>query len=144
MSLALLGHHALVRQAPPPSFQIALTANPLAAIVAITSIMLVVVAAKLYARAFIIKKLALDDLAVVLGASNGSADLILDVYILVVALVNISRHQLSTRKKIGVSAVFSTGILSLVASIIVLYYRVHSTQDPAAVWVQVLTPLVLM
>ncbi|KAI0401579.1 hypothetical protein F4802DRAFT_579679 [Xylaria palmicola] len=250
-----------VRQAPPmgPPPSVALSANPLAAIVAITVIMVAVVAAKLWVRAIIIKKLALDDWSVLVGSlfviantgiigsifvqaglNSGSAlaspgqiqdpkfaprlfvfllisaipngfaklsilllllaifprrarpmtayviyvgigivlffytiltlyiaihcgprtcsveeqvkiaqatasvNLSLDVYVLTLAIVNVWTLQMSRRYKIGVMAVFSTGILALVASIIVLYYRVTTTQNPDAVWVQVLTPLVLV
>ncbi|KAI3326357.1 hypothetical protein HD806DRAFT_533003 [Xylariaceae sp. AK1471] len=69
MTDGLLMMHT-VRQAPPmgPPPEVALSANPLAAIVAITAIMLVVVASKLWVRAIIIKKIALDDWSVLLGA----------------------------------------------------------------------------
>ncbi|KAI1379733.1 hypothetical protein F4677DRAFT_463980 [Hypoxylon crocopeplum] len=79
-----------------------------------------------------------------IAQGSASINLILDVYILVIAVVNVWTLPMSRNHKIGVIAVFATGLMALACSIIVLYYRVVTTEDPNAVWVQVLIPLVLV
>ncbi|KAI1410395.1 hypothetical protein F5Y13DRAFT_192256 [Hypoxylon sp. FL1857] len=79
-----------------------------------------------------------------IAKGSASINLILDVYILAIAVVNVWTLQMSRRYRIGVIAVFATGLMALACSIIVLYYRVVTTEDPNAVWTQVLTPLVLV
>ncbi|XXH04311.1 hypothetical protein Hte_010725 [Hypoxylon texense] len=61
-----------------------------------------------------------------------------------IAKGNVWTLQMSKRNKIGVVAVFATGLMALACSITVLYYRVVTTEDLNVVWVQVLTPLVLV
>ncbi|KAK8044772.1 hypothetical protein PG993_004796 [Apiospora rasikravindrae] len=79
-----------------------------------------------------------------IAKATASINLALDIFILVLAVVNVWTLKMSRRHKIGVIAVFMTGILAVACSITVLYYRVVTTQDPDAVWVQVLIPLVLV
>ncbi|KAL1852789.1 hypothetical protein Daus18300_012033 [Diaporthe australafricana] len=76
--------------------------------------------------------------------ATASVNMVLDIYVFVLAVVNVWTVQMSTRNKLGVLAVFATGLLALACSIVVLYYRVNTTTDPNAVWVQVLIPLVLV
>lgn len=51
---------------------------------------------------------------------------------------------MSTRLKIGVTAIFAMGFLALAASAIVLYTRLYFPSDPSEVWIQILTPTVLL
>jgi hypothetical protein len=79
-----------------------------------------------------------------IARASASINLILDVYVMAIAIVNIWTLRMTTRHKIGVILVFMVGILALVCSIVTLYYRVVTTTNPNAIWTQVLFPLVLV
>ncbi|KAI0549801.1 hypothetical protein F4679DRAFT_251335 [Xylaria curta] len=79
-----------------------------------------------------------------IGKVLSIANLVLDVYMFILAAVNVWTLQMSKRHKIGVTAIFATGFLALAASAIVLYFRVYFPTNPNEVWIQILTPTVLL
>ncbi|KAJ3577060.1 hypothetical protein NPX13_g3509 [Xylaria arbuscula] len=79
-----------------------------------------------------------------IGKVLSIANLALDIYMFVLAAVNVWTLQMSNRLKVGVTAIFATGFLALAASAIVLYFRVYFPTDPNEVWIQILTPTVLL
>ncbi|KAJ8121573.1 hypothetical protein ONZ43_g2010 [Nemania bipapillata] len=187
---------------------VALSADPFAAIIAITVVMAVIVLAKIWAKIVIVKQFGLDDWSALIGSSfviaetgvlasilkdsgldsaNASAspltlndpsfkgifprrarpttayflwaaiaftvlyyginvlyiaircgpnlvlsiaNLALDIYMFVLAAVNVWTLQMSKRLKVGVTAIFATGFLALAASAIVLYFRVYFPTNP--------------
>ncbi|KAL4816097.1 hypothetical protein BDW67DRAFT_163010 [Aspergillus spinulosporus] len=54
-----------------------------------------------------------------------AGSLVLDVYILLLPIASVWRLQMSTRKKLGVLAVFATGFAACIASSLSIYYK-HS------------------
>lgn len=56
------------RQGPSEPMEVRLSANPLSAVIAITAIMCVTVATKLWIKATVIKQVGLDDCSALLGA----------------------------------------------------------------------------
>ncbi|KAL4947595.1 hypothetical protein BDW69DRAFT_178103 [Aspergillus filifer] len=54
-----------------------------------------------------------------------AGSLVLDVYILVLPIASVWQLQMSTKKKLGVLAVFATGVAACIASSLSIYYK-HS------------------
>jgi hypothetical protein len=81
-------------------------------------------------------------------STNGSIiatsiiNIISDWSALILPLVVIRKLQMSTKKKIGVMAIFAVGFLACVASIVRLVYSIRLTQtidetwaiDPVGIW----------
>lgn len=61
-----------------------------------------------------------------LGVAVASQDVFVDLYLIALAIPAILKLQMNPRRKIGVVAVLSTGILACVISFIVLIYRINS------------------
>ncbi|KAI1144991.1 hypothetical protein F4825DRAFT_457967 [Nemania diffusa] len=189
---------------PPP---VALSADPFAAIIAITVVMSVIVLAKAWAKVVVVKQFGLEDWSALIGSSfviaetgvlasilrDGGLDsshavaspltlydpifqgrlfvllilagvplafaklsiliLLLKIFprrarpttaYFIWAAITFTTLQMSTRLKIGVTAIFAMGFLALAASAIVLYTRLYFPSDPSEVWIQILTPTVLL
>jgi energy-converting hydrogenase Eha subunit A len=68
------------------------------------------------------------------GVVQGTASLLIDLFILALPVPIIMRLNLSRRKRYGVLTIFLTGILAIVADIVVMKYRIdlYIARDP--VW----------
>ncbi|KAJ2996333.1 hypothetical protein NUW58_g1005 [Xylaria curta] len=64
------------------------------------------------------------------GVAQGAVGTILDIYIFVLPLPTLSRLNLSTKRKLQVSALFFVAILGVVGSTVSLAYRALSIQGP--------------
>ena len=60
--------------------------------------------------------------------------LVVDLYLLVLPLIAISRLQMPTQRKIGVAFIFMSGILACIASLLSIYYRVLDNQSNDTTW----------
>ncbi|GJN70186.1 hypothetical protein PLICBS_004239 [Purpureocillium lilacinum] len=72
-----------------------------------------------------------------------SGSLFLDTYIFVLPLIAVSKLRLSTKKKIGVMAVFATGLIACVASSLSIYFKnkLNARLDDYTFWIY---PVLLM
>ncbi|KAI4159200.1 MAG: hypothetical protein LQ342_006783 [Letrouitia transgressa] len=64
----------------------------------------------------------------------GAVNVISDLYILAIPIYAVSMLQLATRKKVGIMAIFLTGILACIMSILGLYYRVSYGEEMDISW----------
>ncbi|MCJ1397220.1 hypothetical protein MMC11_000412 [Xylographa trunciseda] len=69
-----------------------------------------------------------------LGIAQSAFNLASDLYLLVLPLWGVAQLQLSFRKKLGVSAIFLTGALACISSILTLAYRVQLIGDTDSTW----------
>ncbi|KAI0409839.1 hypothetical protein F4802DRAFT_542267 [Xylaria palmicola] len=65
---------------------------------------------------------------------QGSGDIALNVYILVLPIPPIARLQMPLNKKLGVLAIFLTGLLAVISSALGLYYRYQLSFTPDINW----------
>ncbi|KAF2488554.1 hypothetical protein BU16DRAFT_473457 [Lophium mytilinum] len=68
------------------------------------------------------------------GLVQGSINIAADITIFLLPLPVIMRLQIPTSKKIALSAIFATGLLALVASILTMYYRVLIIRGVDSSW----------
>ena len=72
----------------------------------------------------------LDALAIVQGVFG----VVTDIYIFLLPLSTIFHLNLPQKKKIGLAAVFMTGIFGIIASVLSLYYRVLNWKMEDSTW----------
>ncbi|SLM38834.1 hypothetical protein LPUS_09197 [Lasallia pustulata] len=70
-----------------------------------------------------------------LGIAQGVANIIGDFYLLLTPVPVIWKLQLSFQKKVGVTAIFMTGFLGCVTTILGLYYRVLALRSTDPTWI---------
>ncbi|KAL8816421.1 MAG: hypothetical protein Q9223_004561 [Gallowayella weberi] len=73
---------------------------------------------------------SLIPISVVQGAANVASDF----YIFLLPIPGVLQLQMPTKKKIGVCAIFATGSLACLASIMGLYYRTKLKRDSDVTW----------
>ncbi|KAL8935781.1 MAG: hypothetical protein Q9211_004519 [Gyalolechia sp. 1 TL-2023] len=69
-----------------------------------------------------------------LTIAQGAANVISDFYIFLLPIPGVLQLQLGTRKKIGICAIFMTGSLACLASVMGLYYRTKLNGNPDLTW----------
>ena len=69
-----------------------------------------------------------------LAVIHGVFGVITDIYIFILPLPTIFHLNLAYKKKVGLAAIFMTGILGIVASALSLYFRVLNWQRKDATW----------
>ncbi|KAL8938384.1 MAG: hypothetical protein Q9211_003233 [Gyalolechia sp. 1 TL-2023] len=69
-----------------------------------------------------------------LGLATSAINVVDDFYILLIPLTAISNLQLPPKKKLGLLAIFFTGFLACLCSIISLYFRVVLNRENDDVW----------
>ncbi|KAI4119441.1 MAG: hypothetical protein LQ338_007276, partial [Usnochroma carphineum] len=57
-----------------------------------------------------------------------------DIYLLTIPLAAIAKLQMAFRQKLGVSAVFFTGIMACLSGVLALYYRIRLLRTPDMTW----------
>ncbi|KAK4236589.1 hypothetical protein C8A03DRAFT_16781 [Achaetomium macrosporum] len=70
------------------------------------------------------------------GAVQGSLSVFLDVYIFILPLPPLAKLRLSTRKRVGLLAVFATALMGVIASVIALVFRIRLRTTHDITWVQ--------
>ncbi|KAL8939801.1 MAG: hypothetical protein Q9216_003152 [Gyalolechia sp. 2 TL-2023] len=73
---------------------------------------------------------SLLDLAIAQGAVNIASDF----YIFLLPIPGVLQLQLGTKKKIGICAIFMTGSLACLASVMGLYYRTKLNRNSDVTW----------
>ncbi|KAI1778800.1 hypothetical protein F4818DRAFT_437605 [Hypoxylon cercidicola] len=70
-----------------------------------------------------------------LSWAQAAFNLATDVYIMLLPISAVARLHVSPKRKLGIAAVFLTGIAAIVMSILTLYWRVqYNGQSPDATW----------
>ncbi|KAG7001477.1 hypothetical protein G7Y79_00031g065920 [Physcia stellaris] len=82
--------------------------------------------------------------ATAFGVATGTLSVFNDIYILWIPLPIIWQLHLPTRKKVGVSIIFITGLFALAASIIALIYRIRQYRGGDNTWLGVYTYTVVV
>ncbi|KAL2045338.1 hypothetical protein N7G274_002421 [Stereocaulon virgatum] len=72
--------------------------------------------------------------ATLFGVFMGAVSVFSDIYVIYIPLPLIWQLHLATRKKVGVSLIFITGLFALVASIIALIYRIRQYTEQDNTW----------
>jgi len=70
------------------------------------------------------------------GIIQGSLSVVLDIYIFVLPLPPLAKLRMSTRKRVGLLAVFATAFMGVVASLIALVFRAQLLTTTDLTWVQ--------
>ncbi|CAO1596775.1 hypothetical protein XANCAGTX0491_000606 [Xanthoria calcicola] len=65
---------------------------------------------------------------------QGSLNVILDILILCIPIPIVCKLKLETRKKVGVLAIFTTGFIACLASVLTLIFKVKLMTSPDVVW----------
>ncbi|MCJ1394806.1 hypothetical protein MMC18_007686 [Xylographa bjoerkii] len=76
-----------------------------------------------------------EQYALAVSVPQSAVGLAIDIYILVLPIVAVSKLQLTTRRKIGIMAIFMTGFLACLSSMLSIYYRNILTHSPDVTWV---------
>ncbi|KAL8726422.1 MAG: hypothetical protein Q9181_006051, partial [Wetmoreana brouardii] len=69
-----------------------------------------------------------------LGFVQGVFGIVSDLFIWFLPLPVVWNLQMPTRKKIGVTTIFATGLLAVIASNLVLYYRIQQSNKKDQFW----------
>ncbi|MCJ1471444.1 hypothetical protein MMC13_000083 [Lambiella insularis] len=72
--------------------------------------------------------------SITLGIVQSVFNVVSDLYLLFLPLWGVSQLQLSFKKKIGVSAIFMTGVLACLSSILTLVFRIKLVANPDTTW----------
>ncbi|KAL8836410.1 MAG: hypothetical protein Q9176_006349 [Flavoplaca citrina] len=73
-------------------------------------------------------------LLIPISVAQGGVNVATDFYIFLLPIPGVLQLQMPTRKKIGVCAIFATGSLACLASIMGLYYRTRLKRDSDVTW----------
>ncbi|KAL8654919.1 MAG: hypothetical protein Q9226_003243 [Calogaya cf. arnoldii] len=84
----------------------------------------------------LIGKILSNDVAslIPISVAQGGVNVASDLYIFLLPIPGVMQLQMPTRKKIGVCAIFATGSLACLASIMGLYYRTRLKRDSDVTW----------
>ncbi|MCJ1359195.1 MAG: hypothetical protein MMC33_009195 [Icmadophila ericetorum] len=69
-----------------------------------------------------------------LAVAQGICNIALDIYILLLPVQTVWALNLPAKKKVGVIAIFTTGVFALIASCVSFYYRYQLTYGPDVNW----------
>ncbi|KAL8676658.1 MAG: hypothetical protein Q9186_006842 [Xanthomendoza sp. 1 TL-2023] len=69
-----------------------------------------------------------------ISVAQGAVNVVSDFYIFLLPIPGVLQLQMPTKKKIGVCAIFATGSLACLASIMGLYYRTKLNRDSDVTW----------
>lgn len=68
------------------------------------------------------------------GLVHGGLNVVADVVLVLLPIPIITKLHVPTSKKIAISAIFATGVLALICSILAVYYRIQISYGADPVW----------
>lgn len=79
-----------------------------------------------------------------IGITQAVVGLAIDIYILVLPIIAVSRLQMPTRRRIGVMLIFLTGLLACLSSLLSIYYRKVLIHSNDVTWAEIPVIIVSM
>lgn len=75
-----------------------------------------------------------EELNLHFGVPSSAVGLVIDIYLLVLPIVAVSKLQMAPHRKLGIILIFTTGLLACLGSVLSIYYRVRLERTRDQTW----------